>query len=166
MTRPPPMPPPMPPSSLSPSPTPPISNSAESATGIAQQAAVLGATLDDARAQAEAGVLIDLAGLEDRVAHLCLAAEALPRGEARTLLGPLGDLVATLAPLAAALTDQQKGREEVIAAALAGRDDPHTARQRAVAAYGRSAGPADPGLAAPGVADPGMPNPGLADDTP
>ncbi|PWC85826.1 hypothetical protein TSH100_14725 [Azospirillum sp. TSH100] len=106
----------------------------------------MGATLDDARAQAEAGVLIDLAGLEDRVAHLCLAAEALPRGEARTLLGPLGDLVAALGPLAAALTDQQSRREEAVAAALAGRDDPHTARQRAAAAYGRTAGPGAPAL--------------------
>lgn len=155
------MPPPMPPSSLPPSP-----EGAESAIGIAQQAAVLGATLDDARAQAEAGVLIDLAGLEDRVAHLCLAAEALPRGEARTLLGPLGDLVAALGPLAAALTDQQKGREEVIAAALAGRDDPHTARQRAAAAYGRSAGPAGPGLAEAGLADAGLAEAGLPDDSP
>ncbi|PGH54047.1 hypothetical protein CRT60_29920 [Azospirillum palustre] len=147
------MPPSMPPSSLSPSP-----EGAESAIGIAQQAAVLGATLDDARAQAEAGVLIDLAGLEDRVAHLCLAAEALPRGEARMLLGPLGDLVAALGPLAAALTDQQKGREEAVAAALAGRDDPHTARQRAAAAYGRSAGPAGPGLADAGLAEAGLPD--------
>lgn len=152
MTRP----PSMPPSALSPSPAPPGPDGTESAAGIAQQAAALGATLDDARAQAEAGVLIDLAGLEDRVAHLCLAAETLPRGEARTLLGPLGDLVAALGPLAAALTDQQKGREEAVAAALAGRDDPHTARQRAAAAYGRSAGPAGSGLA----------DPGLADDTP
>lgn len=158
MIRPPPTPPSMPPSSLSPSPTPPTPKGAESAAGIAQQAAVLAATLDDARAQAEAGVLIDLAGLEDRVAHLCLAAEALPRGEARTLLGPLGDLVAALGPLAAALTDQQKGREEVIAAALAGRDDPHTARQRAAAAYGRSAGPAGPGLADAGPAEAGLPD--------
>jgi len=145
------MPPSTPPSSDCPSP-----GGAESAARIAQRAAALGATLDDARAQAEAGVLIDLAGLEDRVAHLCLAAEALPRGEARTLLGPLGDLVAALGPLAAALTDQQKGREEAVAAALAGRDDPHTARQRAAAAYGRTPGPAGPGMA----------DPGLPDDTP
>lgn len=117
---------------------PATSDGAESAARIAERAAALAATLDDARAQAEAGVLIDLAGLEDRVAHLCLAAEALPRGEARTLLGPLGDLVAALGPLAAALTDQQSRREEALAAALAGRDDPHTARQRAVAAYGRT----------------------------
>lgn len=137
MTRP----PSPPPSSTRPSP-----DAARSAAGVAEQAAALGATLDDARRQAEAGVLIDLAGLEDRVAHLCLAAEALPRGEARSLLGPLGDLVAALAPLAAALTDQQARREETIAAALAGRDDPHTARQRAAAAYGRSGAPAAPGL--------------------
>ncbi|KAA0582528.1 hypothetical protein [Azospirillum sp. Sh1] len=123
----------------------PSPESTESAGRIAEQAAALGATLDDARTQAGAGVLIDLVGLEERVAHLCLAAEALPRGEARTLLGPLGDLVAALAPLAAALTDQQARREETIAAALAGRDDPHTARQRAAAAYGRSGGPAAPG---------------------
>lgn len=156
----------MPPSSLSPSPAPPHPDGAESAARIAQQAAALGATLDDARAQAEAGVLIDLAGLEDRIARLCLAAEALPRSEARTLLGPLGDLVAALGPLAAALTDQQKGREEVIAAALAGRDDPHTARHRAAAAYGRSAGPAGSGLADHGLADPGLADPGLPADTP
>lgn len=123
----------------------PSPESTESAGRIADQALALGATLDDARTQAEAGVLIDLAGLEERVAHLCLAAEALPRGEARTLLGPLGDLVAALAPLAAALTDQQARQEEAIAAALAGRDDPHTARQRAAAAYGRSGGPSAPG---------------------
>ncbi|PWC58570.1 hypothetical protein TSH7_23985 [Azospirillum sp. TSH7] len=123
----------------------PSPESTESASRIADRAVALGATLDDARAQAEAGVLIDLAGLEERVAHLCLAAEALPRGEARTLLGPLGDLVAALAPLAAALTDQQARREETIAAALAGRDDPHTARQRAAAAYGRNGAPAAPG---------------------
>lgn len=128
-----------------PPPTSPSPESTESAGRIADQAAALGATLDDARTQAESGVLIDLAGLEDRVAHLCLAAESLPRGEARTLLGPLGDLVAALAPLAAALTDQQTRREETIAAALAGRDDPHTARQRAAAAYGRSGSPAAPG---------------------
>ncbi|KAF1853906.1 hypothetical protein Lal_00005115 [Lupinus albus] len=145
------------PPSTPPSSDPPLPEGAESAAGIAQRAAALGATLDDARAQAEAGVLIDLAGLEDRVAHLCLAAEALPRGDARTLLGPLGDLVAALGPLAAALTDQQKGREEAVAAALAGRDDPHTARQRAAAAYGRIPGPAGSGMAGSGMAGSGMP---------
>ncbi|MBK1841523.1 hypothetical protein JHL17_29395 [Azospirillum sp. YIM B02556] len=118
----------------------------DSAARLAERAVALGATLDDARAQAEAGVLIDLAGLEDRVARLCLAAETLPRGEARTLLGPLGDLVAALGPLAAALTEHQVRREETIAAALAGRDDPHTARQRAAAAYGRAGTPGGPGL--------------------
>ncbi|MBY6261593.1 hypothetical protein EI613_06565 [Azospirillum sp. 412522] len=124
--------------------TPPSPEPAESAGRIAERAAALGAMLHDAHREAEAGTLIDLAGLEDRVAHLCLAAEALPRGEARILLDPLGDLVAALAPLAAALTDQQARREETIAAALAGRDDPHTARQRAAAAYGRPGAPAGP----------------------
>ncbi|KAA0597323.1 hypothetical protein J2848_000486 [Azospirillum lipoferum] len=128
-------------------PSPPlVSDGAESVARIAERATALAGTLDDARAQAEAGILIDLAGLEDRVAHLCLAAEALPRGEARTLLGPLGDLAAALGPLAAALTDQKNRREDAIAAALAGRDDPHTARQRAAVAYGRTAGPAAPAL--------------------
>ncbi|WP_372398718.1 hypothetical protein ABMY26_18900 [Azospirillum sp. HJ39] len=121
---------------------------------LAERAAALAATLDDARREAESGVLIDLAGLEDRVARLCAEAEGLPRGAARALLGPLGDLVAALDPLAAALTDQQAQREEAIAAALDGRDDPHTARRRAAAAYGR------PDSAAP------APSPAPSDDTP
>lgn len=103
-----------------------------SATDIA----ALSIALAEARREAEAGVLIDLAGLEDRVAALCATAESLPRSEARALLGPLGDLVAALDPLAAVLKSQYAVRD----AALDGRDDPHTARQRAVAAYGR--GPA------------------------
>ncbi|AWU93808.1 hypothetical protein [Azospirillum ramasamyi] len=105
---------------------------------LTERAASLGAALEEAQAEAESGALIDLAGLEERVARLCAEAESMPRGEARALLGPLGDLVAALDPLAACLTDQQARREQSIAAALSGRDDPHTARQRAAAAYGRS----------------------------
>ncbi len=105
---------------------------------LTEQAARLGAALEEARAEAVAGVLIDLAGLEDSVARLCAEAEGMPHSEARALLGPLGDLVAALDPLAASLTDQQAKREQSLAAALAGRDDPHTARQRAAAAYGRT----------------------------
>ncbi|WP_452001953.1 hypothetical protein [Azospirillum largimobile] len=108
---------------------------------LMERAASLGAALEEARAEAEAGALIDLAGLEDSVARLCAEAEGMPHDEARALLGPLGDLVAALDPLAASLADQQANREQSIAAALAGRDDPHTARQRAAAAYGRT-GPA------------------------
>ena len=108
---------------------------------LTERAASLGAALEEARAEAEAGALIDLAGLEDSVARLCAEAEGMPHNEARALLGPLGDLVAALDPLAASLADQQAKREQSIAAALAGRDDPHTARQRAAAAYGRT-GPA------------------------
>lgn len=120
-------------------PSPPRSpEGADSVAVLAERAASLGAALEEARQEAEAGVLIDLAGLEESVARLCAEAEGMPRNEARTLLGPLGDLVAALDPLAAALTDQQAKREQSIAAALAGRDDPHTARQRAAAAYGRS----------------------------
>ncbi len=104
----------------------------------------LAQALAEARREAETGVLIDLAGLEDRVAILCAAAESLPRSEARALLGPLGDLVAALDPLAAALKSQHTTRD----AALDGRDDPHTARQRAAAAYRRGpAGTTPPGTA-------------------
>ncbi|CAO3431101.1 hypothetical protein [Azospirillum doebereinerae] len=105
-----------------------------SAAGVA----LLAGALDEARRQAEAGAAIDLAGLEEKVATLCAAAEALPRAEAQALLGPLGDLVAALDPLAAALKTQHAARD----AALEGRDDPHTARHRAAAAYGR--GPSAP----------------------
>ncbi|WP_199231699.1 hypothetical protein, partial [Azospirillum sp. TSO35-2] len=104
-------------------------------------ATALATALDDARRQADEGALIDLAGLEDSVARLCAAAEALPSTEARSLIGRLGELVAALDPLAAALADQNARREDAMAAAIAGRDDPHTARQRAVAAYGRPAAP-------------------------
>ncbi|MGF7177734.1 hypothetical protein [Azospirillum doebereinerae] len=107
-----------------------------SAAGIA----LLAGALDEARRQAEAGATIDLAGLEERVATLCAAAEALPRAEAQALLGPLGDLVAALDPLAAALKTQHAARD----AALEGRDDPHTARHRAAAAYGRGPAAAPP----------------------
>lgn len=103
----------------------------------AADVAALSMALAEARREADTGVLIDLAGLEDRVAALCAAAESLPRPEARALLGPLGDLVAALDPLAAALKTQYAARD----AALEGRDDPHTARQRAAAAYRR--GPAE-----------------------
>ncbi|MFP5516874.1 MAG: hypothetical protein ACLGJC_27805, partial [Alphaproteobacteria bacterium] len=105
---------------------------------LTERAASLGSALQEARAEAEAGVPIDLAGLEESVAHLCAEAERMPRSDAQSLLGPLGDLVAALDPLAASLTDQQARHEQSLAAALAGRDDPHTARQRAAAAYGRT----------------------------
>lgn len=120
-------------------PSPPRSPQAAcSVAELTERAASLGAALEEARAEAEAGVPIDLAGLEDSVARLCAEAEGMPRSDAQALLGPLGDLVAALDPLAASLADQQAKREQSITAALAGRDDPHTARQRAAAAYGRT----------------------------
>lgn len=117
---------------------PPSPRESRSVAELTERAASIAAALEVARAEAVAGVPIDLAGLEESVAHLCAAAEGMPRSDARTLLGPLGDLVAALDPLAASLADQQAKREQSISAALSGRDDPHTARQRAAAAYGRT----------------------------
>ncbi|MBP2303027.1 hypothetical protein [Azospirillum picis] len=136
---------PLPPSSdPTPLPDPLRIPEADDAAGLAGRTAALAQALDRARCEVEAGVPIDLAGLEDRVARLCAAAETLPRGDARTLLGPLGDLVAALDPLATALTAQHALCRESIAAALAGRDDPHSARRRATAAYGGGGVPPAP----------------------
>lgn len=114
------------------------------AAELDRTAADLAAALDDARKQALDGAWIDLSGLEDRVGRLCAAAQALPQAEARTLLDRLGDLVAALDPLVAALADQHGRRADILEAAIAGRDDPHTARQRAAAAYPRPPGALPP----------------------
>lgn len=95
----------------------------------ADLAAVSGA-LAEAAAQAESGALIDLAGLDVRVAELCAAAEALPRAEGRALLGDLEALVGGLTALTGILTRQRD---------LSAGTDPHAARQRAAAVYGRPA---------------------------
>lgn len=124
----------------------------------ATDVAALAEALIEARREAEAGAPIDLAGLEERVAALCAATESRPRSEARALLGPLGDLVAALDPLADALKTQYAARD----AALDGRDDPHTARQRAVAAYGR--GPA--ATPQPPLPIPSLPIPSPPDEEP
>lgn len=96
--------------------------------------AAVAAALEEARAQAEAGTPIDMAGLDARVAELCGTAQA--SGD-RTLLPGLESLVRALDALAGALVRQQ----DSMAAAAEGRADPHTARQRAAAAYGRGAAP-------------------------
>ncbi len=114
------------------------------ASGIAADIAAVEAALAEARRQAEDGATIDLSGLETRVASLCTAVAALPAGAARVLRGPLGDLVAALAPLADALAAQHARRGDAIAAAIDGRSDPHTARHRASAAYGRNPQAAPP----------------------
>ncbi|QCN94722.1 hypothetical protein D3093_05275 [Azospirillum argentinense] len=105
----------------------------------------LTAALEETRAQMEAGLAADLTGLDTRVATLCAEAQSA-RGDAE-LAAALERLLPTLDAVAAALTRQR----ETLAAAAEGRHDPHTARQRASAAYGRSAS------AAPGDLPPDPP---------
>ena len=93
----------------------------------------LAAALEETRTQMEVGLTADLTGLDTRVATLCAEAQAI-RGDAE-LAPALEALVPALDAIAAALTRQR----ETLAAAAEGRHDPHTARQRASTAYGRSA---------------------------
>lgn len=93
--------------------------------------AAVAAALDDARAQAEAGARIDLAGLDRRAGDLCADAQRLGAA-AKALLPDLEALVAALDAIARTLAEQQATME----AAAEGRADPHTARRRAAAAYG------------------------------
>ncbi|MBP2293563.1 hypothetical protein [Azospirillum rugosum] len=103
--------------------------------------AAVSAALDEARAQAEAGAPIDLAGLESRVSELCAAAEDHRGGAlAEPLRAEFQALVAALDALAGTLARQR----ETMAAAAEGRPDPHSARQRAASAYGRTAAPPSP----------------------
>ncbi|CAO3373826.1 hypothetical protein FBZ82_11068 [Azospirillum brasilense] len=99
----------------------------------------LAAALEDTRDQMEAGLAADLTGLDTRVAALCAEAQSA-RGDAE-LAAALERLLPTLDAVASALTRQR----ETLAAAAEGRHDPHTARQRASAAYGRgtAAAPGD-----------------------
>lgn len=107
---------------------------------IARGIAAVTAVLDDARDQADAGARVDLAGLDARVAELCAAASSLPPAPARAQLGALERMLAALDSLTDALTRQR----DTLAAAADGRNDPHTARQRAAAAYGRPGPAGDP----------------------
>ncbi|MBK3737064.1 hypothetical protein GAY29_29125 [Azospirillum brasilense] len=99
----------------------------------------LAAALEDTRDQMEAGLAADLTGLDTRVAVLCAEAQSA-RGDAE-LAAALERLLPTLDAVASALTRQR----ETLAAATEGRQDPHTARQRASAAYGRGTAAAAPG---------------------
>lgn len=103
------------------------------ACAIHNELAAAAAALDEARAQAESGAAVDLAGLDARVAALCGAVQAMPPADGRTLLTDLEALLGAVDALAATLAHQ---REAVMAA-------PHTARRRAAAAYGRVAPPPD-----------------------
>lgn len=111
------------------------------ADGVARGIAAVTAVLDDARVQADSGARVDLAGLDARVAELCAAAAALPPPHARAQLPALDRMLAALDGLAGALTRQR----DTLAAAAEGRHDPHTARRRAAAAYGRPIPAGDPG---------------------
>ncbi|HYG88701.1 MAG TPA: hypothetical protein VD978_20840 [Azospirillum sp.] len=86
------------------------------------------AALADAGAQADAGALVELSGLDERVAALCAAVEALPREEGRALLTELESIIAALTALASTLARQRD---------LAAGEETHTARQRAAAVYRR-----------------------------
>lgn len=107
---------------------------------VARGIAAVTAVLADARVQADAGARVDLGGLDARVADLCTAAATLPAAEARAQLTGLEHMLAALDDLAGALTRQR----DTLAAAAEGRNDPHTARQRAAAAYGRPIPTGDP----------------------
>ncbi len=96
--------------------------------------AAVAAALAEAGAQADSGAMIDLSGLDARVATLCEAAEALPREQGRALLPDLEAMIAALNALAATLSRQRD---------LAAGTETHTARQRAAAVYGRPAAPPD-----------------------
>ncbi|RJF82216.1 hypothetical protein D3877_19400 [Azospirillum cavernae] len=122
--------------------------------GIAQDIARVTSAVAEAQRQAETGVPIDLSGLEERVSALCAAAMSRPMAEIRPHLGRLGDLVAALDPLAATLTAQHILRRDMIADALDGRGDPHSARHRAAAAYGRGPTPQPPEPSVPSAHPP------------
>lgn len=114
---------------------------AERLESARRDATALAAVLGQACAEAEAGAAVDLSGLDDRIAALCRSAEGLPRGPGRNrLLKDIRSLIASLEKLGAALAAQH----DTLTAAAEGRSDPHSARQRAAAAYGRPPGPDTP----------------------
>lgn len=120
----------------------------ERADDVRQGITALRGILDEARTMAETGVSVDLAGLDGQVEQLCEAARTLPAAEAKSLLDDLDGLAGALDTLRGALARQR----DTLLAAAEGRADPHTARQRATAAYGRSpiAAPIEVAVAPPG----------------
>lgn len=132
--------------------TPPVPK--PTAENLSHDLAALRAAVDEARDRAREGSPLDLAGLEAQAAALCDAVLALPRDRAEPLTAALAGVLAALDPLAQALTAQHTAVADTLAAAAQGRADPHTARQRAAAVYGR------PGPAVSAEA----PAPSLSDD--
>lgn len=120
----------------------------ERADDLRQGIASLRGILDEARTMAETGVSVDLAGLDGQVEQLCESARALPAAEAKSLLADLDALAGVLDTLRTALALQR----DTLLAAAEGRPDPHTARQRATAAYSRApiTGPIEVPIAPPG----------------
>lgn len=109
------------------------------ADSLSHDLAALRAALEEARDRAQAGSPLDLAGLEARTAALCEAVLSLPGDRPASLTSALGEVLAALDPLAAAMAAQHRVLAETLAAAAEGRPDPHTARQRAATVYGRPA---------------------------
>ncbi len=121
---------------------------------LPQALARLTADLTQAQRWAEDGESIDLSGLERQVSTLCATILARPRETVRPLLEPLAELVAALDPLAAAITAQHIRFRSALT--TDGRGDPHSARHRAAAAYGRGPSPQPP---APPGDSPALPLP-------
>lgn len=99
-----------------------------SAASLHGDLAAVAAALAEAGAQADTGALVDLSGLDARVATLCEAAEALPRDAGQALLPDLEAMIAALNALDATLSRQR---------ALSDGTETHAARQRAAAVYRR-----------------------------
>jgi len=102
---------------------------------IRQDVEALTDILITAKTMASSGVGIDLSSMDGRIDRLCRQARLLPSAQAKGLLPGLDGLVNALDTLRDALAQQKK----TLASAVEGKDDLHTARQRASAAYGRIA---------------------------
>lgn len=81
------------------------SDETERAGTIGIIAETMRSTVTMARALVDAGIRVDLAGLDREVADLCADAVALPRVLGRELIGPLTRLHDEIAALEQMLTD-------------------------------------------------------------
>jgi hypothetical protein len=89
------------------------------------------------RRSAEAGMVIDLSGLDRSVETMCEAIARLPADERRPLKDALVALLDELNALVAALEAQQRNTSEELKGV--------SSRQRAVTAYGKGAPPGKSG---------------------
>ena len=81
---------------------------------VRQAVASLGALLNDVRTNVDAGIEIDLSGLAQTTAALCVEVEALPPEDARSMVAELSDLVEKCEGIAARVA-MQLGDEAVAA---------------------------------------------------